>query len=162
MFFLSVSGRAMSHWAAITCSMRNSAKPDFHLAAFDLGQVEDVVDHVQQHLARLLDVLHVALLLVVQRLDRAQHVAEADDAVQRRAQLVAHRGQEVALEAVHLVELHIHLGQFVHLDVEVGVDLAQFILDRDQVQEHAVEGHAQGFELVAGAEVGPLRRYCRD
>ena len=83
MFFFSVSGRAMSHWAPITCSIAEVGQPDLHLAALDLGQVEDVVDHVQEHPARLLDVLHVALLFVVQRGDRAQHVAEAEDAVQR-------------------------------------------------------------------------------
>ena len=72
MFFRSVSGRAMSHCAAITWRDAEIGQPDFHLAAFDLGQVEDVVDHLQQRLARLLDVLHVALLLVVQRVDRAR------------------------------------------------------------------------------------------
>ena len=81
MFLRSVSGRAMSHWAETTGSMRKSRQPDFHLAAFDLGQVENVVDHLQQHLARRLDVLHVALLLVVERGDRLEHVAEADDAL---------------------------------------------------------------------------------
>ena len=34
----------------------------------------------------------------------AQDVGETDDRVQRRAQLVAHRRQEVALEPVHLEE----------------------------------------------------------
>ena len=63
--------------------------------------------------ARPLDVADVALLLVVERVDAAQHVAEAEDAVERRAQLVAHRGQEVALQPVHLVEPHVGLGQLV-------------------------------------------------
>ena len=67
MFFFSVSGRAMSHWAVTTWLDAEIGQPDVHLAAFDLGQVEDVVDHFQQHAARLLDVLHVAFLLLVQR-----------------------------------------------------------------------------------------------
>ena len=71
------------------------AEADFHLAAFDLGQVENVVDHVEQHPAGTLDVADVAQLLVVERLDAAEHVAEAEDAVERRAQLVADGGQEV-------------------------------------------------------------------
>ncbi len=47
MFFRSASGRAMSHCAAMTSLDAELAEPDLHLAAFDLGQVEDVVDHVQ-------------------------------------------------------------------------------------------------------------------
>ena len=132
-------------------------QPRLHLAALDLGQVEDVVDHLQQRLARLLDVQHVPLLLVVQGVDRAEDLAEAEDAVQRRAQLVAHGGQEVALERVELVEPHVGLGQLVHFAVEVGVGLAQFLLRADQVAQHAVEGRGQLLELVAGVDVGPER-----
>ncbi len=69
MFFRSASGRAMSHWAETTEAMPNSVGPDFHLAAFDLGQVQNVVDHLQQHPAGALDVVDVALLLVVERVD---------------------------------------------------------------------------------------------
>ncbi len=47
MFFRSASGRAMSHCAAINVFDVKLAEPDLHLAAFDLGQVENVVDHVQ-------------------------------------------------------------------------------------------------------------------
>ena len=47
---------------------------------------------------------------------------------ERRAQLVAHRGQEVALQPVHFVEPHVGLGQLVDLVVEVGVHLPQLLL----------------------------------
>ena len=104
------------------------AQPDLHLAAFHLGQVQDVVDHLQQHAAGALNVADVALLLVVERVDAAQHVAEAQNAVERRAQLVAHRGQEVALEPVHLVELHVGLGQLVEPVVQLVVDVPQLAL----------------------------------
>ncbi len=125
-----------------------------HLAAFHLRQIEDVVDHFQQGLARLLDVQHVALLLVVQRVDRPQDFAEAEDAVQRRAQFMAHRGQEIALEHVQFIEPHVGLGQLIHFAVEAGVGLAEFLLGGDQVSQHAIEGHAQFLELVAGADFG--------
>jgi hypothetical protein len=42
-------------------------EPHFHLAAFDLGQVQNVIDHFQQRLAGLLDIADVALLLFVER-----------------------------------------------------------------------------------------------
>jgi hypothetical protein len=119
--------------------------------------VEDVVDHLQEHAARLSDVLDVPLLLSVQRVDRAEHVAETEDAVQRRAQFVAHRGQEVALNAVHVIELHVGLGKLVHLAVQIGVHIAEFLLDGYQVVEHAVEGDGQGLELVARVNLRPKR-----
>ena len=86
-----------------------------------------------------------------------EHVAEAEDAVERGPQLVAHGGQEVALDAVHLVELHVQLGQLVDLAVQVDVHLPQLVLDGHEVAQHAVEGHAQGLELVAGVDLGPHR-----
>ena len=95
-----------------------------------------------------------ALLLLGQLVaDVRQHVAEAQNAVERRAQLMAHRGQEVALEAVRFVQGQVGLGQFVHLAVEVGVDLAQLILHVDEVAEHAIESMAQILEFVAGLDL---------
>ena len=41
MFFFSASGRAMSHWARDQRADLELAQPDFHLAAFDLGQVQE-------------------------------------------------------------------------------------------------------------------------
>ena len=128
-----------------------------HLAALDLRQVENVVDHVQERPARLLDVLHVAFLLLVQGVDRVEHVAEAQNAVQRRSQLVAHRREEIALEHVHFIEPHVDLRQFIDFAVEAGVDLPQFFLDGGQMPQHAVERHGQLLELVAGVDVGPQR-----
>ena len=111
----------------------------------------------KQRAARLLNVLHVAFLLVVQRIDRVQDFAEAQNAVKRRSQFVAHGGEEIALEHVQFVEPHVHLGQLVDLAVQVGVDLPQFFLDGGQVAQHAVEGHGQFLEFVAGMDIGPLR-----
>src|SRR5262249_53401378 len=69
-------------------------QPQLHLAGLDLGQVEDVVDEVEQLFAARLDVAHPALLFVVELVARAQHLAEAEDAVQRWAQLVTHGRHE--------------------------------------------------------------------
>ncbi len=82
-----------------------------------------------------------------------QHLAEAEDRVQRRAQLVAHGGQEIALESVGFVQRQVGLGQLVDLAVEVGVDLAQAVLHVDEVAQHAVEGVAEVLELVAGLDL---------
>ena len=126
---------------------------DFHLAALDLGQVEDVVDHRQQHPAGRLDVAGIAPMPLAELLGAGEHLREADDRVERRAQLVAHGRQEVALQAVHLEEGQVGLGQLVDLAVEVVVDLAQLLLHGDQVMKHAVEGMRELFELVAGLDL---------
>jgi len=42
--------------------------------------VQRFLDHVQQHVSRLLDVLDIPLLLVVERADALQHVGKPDDA----------------------------------------------------------------------------------
>ena len=57
--------------------------PDLHLAALDLGQVEDVVDHPQEHLARGLDVRRVPPLPVVELVGAGEDLGEPDDRVQR-------------------------------------------------------------------------------
>ncbi len=70
-----------------------------HLAGLDLGQVEDVVDQLQQMGAAVVDhprrfglvVVEVAFLVVGQAFRQDQH------AVQRRAQLVRHVGEEIGL-----------------------------------------------------------------
>ena len=132
-------------------------KPRIHLAALDFSQIENVVDHFQKRFARLLNVLHITLLLVVQGIDRAQNLAKAKNAVQRRTQLVAHRGQEIALKHVQLVEPHVGLGQFVHFAVQAGIHLPKFFLGRGHVTQHAVEGHRKPLEFVARVNVGPQR-----
>ena len=82
-----------------------------------------------------------------------EDLGEADDRVERRPQLVAHRRQEVALEPVHLEERHVGLRQLVDLAVEVVVDLAELLLHGDQVVEHPVEGVRELLELVAGLDL---------
>ena len=77
-------------------------------AGLDAGQVEDVVDELEEVQARAVDVLRVRLDgRRVGRLVAAlgQQLGEADDRVERRPKLVAHRGQEVALGGARRLEL---------------------------------------------------------
>ncbi len=102
---------------------RETFRPKLHAAGLDLGQVEDVVDEGQQVLAGPDNVVEVVGLLGRQRAKplRGQHARHADDGVQRRAQLVAHLGQKLALgpagglgrllvlsQARHLRQRHAH------------------------------------------------------
>ena len=78
---------------------------EHHLAGFDLREIEDAVDQIEQVLAGRLDPLQVAnrlrLPLVFRRL--LQQLAVENDGVQRRAELVAHAGEELALGARRLL-----------------------------------------------------------
>ena len=66
---------------------------------------------------------------------------------------MAHGGQEVALQPVHLEQGEVRLRQLVDLAVEVAVDLAQLLLHGDQVVEHPVEGVRELLELVTGLDL---------
>ncbi len=68
------------------------------LPRLDLGEVEDVVDDREQGLARIADGGEVLALLGAE-LALEDQFGHADDGVQRRADFVAHVGQESALGA---------------------------------------------------------------
>ena len=72
---------------------------DVHAAGFDLRKIENAVDQSQQVLAGPLDLLQIADGRIVAAIGRVldQNFAVADDGVERRAQLVAHIGEESGL-----------------------------------------------------------------
>src|ERR1017187_6196763 len=74
-------------------------------AGLDLGQIQDVVDNAQQDVAGALDLLQVGEDLGLFGPDAvfAQHLAVADDGVQRRAQFVTHVGEEDALGPIGIL-----------------------------------------------------------
>ena len=78
-----------------------------HLAGLDLGEIEDGVDQPQQVLAGRVDLLEVVGELLGPEVGGVllEHLAVADDGVERRAQLVGHVGQELGLVAVGGLEL---------------------------------------------------------
>ena len=92
-----------------------------HAPGLDLGQVEDVVDQVEQVLAAGVDRVqvlhHLRLVLVVAP---TQHIGEAQDRVHRCADLVAHVGQEIALGAVGLLGVFLGLAQLDLLFLQLG------------------------------------------
>ena len=92
---------------------------DRHLARLDLGEIEDLVDEGEQRAARARDrARHVALLLVEAGI--LEQVAHADDGVERRAQLMAHDGEEAALGPVRLLGLGLRLGQLADQRGDIG------------------------------------------
>ncbi len=110
-----------------------------HAPGLDLGQVEHVVDKGQQVAGRLQDRVDVLRLLLVEAAEglRLQQLREADDGIQRRAQLVAHAGQEGGLGAVGLLGLRLRQRQvlrpLVHLLLQVVAMAPQLGLGPAQV-----------------------------
>ena len=94
---------------------------ELHPSGLDLREVEDVVEELEQVLARLPDVADVLLLAVVEITEHPleEHLGEPDDGVQRRAQLVGHAGEELRLVLARDLELDAPL---LELPVEAGVD----------------------------------------
>ncbi len=98
----------------------------FGAPGFDLGQIEDVVDQRQQVLAGRADLVQVgdhALVTGVLGLFD-QHLAVADDRVERCPQLVAHVGQELALGAARGLGLAARAQQLADVVVERHQPLA--------------------------------------
>ncbi len=77
---------------------------DGELAGLDLREVQNVVEQGEQRLAAAADRLQVFALLGGER-GAGEDAGHADDRVHRRADLVAHVGQELALEPVGAVRL---------------------------------------------------------
>ena len=72
-------------------------------AGLDLGQVQHFVDQFQQVLAGLEDFLHAVQVLAGQGGVVFHQLAEAENGVHGRAQLVAHAGEELGLSLVGAV-----------------------------------------------------------
>ncbi|CDP51104.1 hypothetical protein [Devosia sp. DBB001] len=96
-----------------------------HLAGLDLGDIEDVVDHGEQVLAGGADLLEIGNLLAapIELGLFEQELGIAEHGIERRAQLMAHLGEELGLGAIGA--LGIVLGVDQHLGgVAMPLDLA--------------------------------------
>ena len=78
-----------------------------HAASLDLGQIQDIVDEREQVLTGCVDVLEVFILLVVELAEHPldQHLREADDGIEGRAELMRHVGEKLRLVATGRLEL---------------------------------------------------------
>jgi hypothetical protein len=120
-------GRLAHHLPATAA--RSTAARELELSALEGAELEDVVDEIEQVLARAADLLHL-----LARLGREwavdlghQDVGEAEDGVERAAQLVADRGEEggaIAVGGAHALEVALvaRLGRGEALDERVERD----------------------------------------
>ena len=99
--FFSTSGSTVAATSRTSVGDVEGLEVELHLAGLDLREVEDVVDQPEQVLAGGVDLLQVGDEVVCAEILGLflEHLAVADDGVQRRAQLVGHVGQELGLVA---------------------------------------------------------------
>ena len=140
-------------------------------AGLDARHVEDVVDDREEILAARADV--AAILLVLLRAERAEdaalhHLGEADDGVERRAQLVAHVGEELGLGAVGALGLRLlvevalgEVGELLRLRLELLARLLEvrdgrdeLLLGLDQPLLVALQGRDVGADRDVAAVLG--------
>ena len=107
-------------------------------------------------LEHVVDVCELALVQLAEHL-LAQHLAEADDRVQRRAQLVRHVRQELRLVLARELELALHALQLVARAVHLRGEAADLVPVRDLEAAGEVAG-ADLVEPVLGAAERPHHR----
>ena len=90
---------------------RKQFEVKLHSPRLDLGEVQNVVDQREQVPARAGPDRAVRVLLQRLRV-LPQHLGDADDRVERRAQLVAHAGEELRLVLTGDFELLAFLADF--------------------------------------------------
>ena len=97
---------------------------DVHASRVELGEVEHVVEHVQQGAAGTQGhVEHLGLLVIQRRV--GQQAGHAQHAVERRADLVAHVGQELRLQLAGALDLDVAVFELEA--VLRGPDLGEFL-----------------------------------
>jgi hypothetical protein len=93
---------------------------EFDLSSLDFGKVQYVVDDGQESGSGALEALQRAPLLGREACIVEQQLGISENPVQRRANLVAHRGKEVGLGRVRLVRGGFRRLQFLALPVALA------------------------------------------
>ena len=131
---------------------------DFELAGLDPRKIEDVVDHPQERAGRRTDGRQVVLLTLVEA-RFGQQLDDADDAVHRCADFVAHVGQEKRLGAARLFRFFFGPlevdGAFLDPFLQVFVELLELFVELPQPRvafvdppPHVFVGHGQEADFV--------------
>ena len=145
---------------------RDVAEIDVDPAGLDLGDVQQVADEAELLLGHPADEADLGLLLAGERrLAVEEQFGQGDDRVQRRAQLVAHVGQEARLALVGVAQA---IGAVVELGVEghdaavgaveLAVEAEQLVLARADLAERLQQLLVLARDLVVGARARAPRQ----
>ncbi|MNG90304.1 hypothetical protein D3C79_491940 [compost metagenome] len=140
----------------------------FQLAGIELGQVENIVEQLHQHLARVVGNRQLLALLTGQRAVQGQG-DHAEHAVERGADLVAHVGQERGTCLGHVqgaltgfLQFLIGLAQAAVAGLELGGARRNDVFQLIQVLGQAIVGGAPLLDLGGHADellVGDLDQH---
>ena len=132
-----------------------------HAAGLDPREVKDVVDDLEQRVARDADRLHVLLLLGCEP-GIHQQTRHSDDTAQRSSDLVAHRGQKFGFQARQLLQVlvaqrevgqeHGLLGLGLDGGLPVLLELGHDAPDQDP-ESHQQQGFQDGGGGIARGRV---------
>ena len=106
---------------------RERLRPDLEIAGLDLRNIEHAVDDREQVMPGPVDEAGIFVAAFgIERQHRLlhQHLGEADDGVERRAQFVAHSGQEPAFGGVGALRLGVRVQKRLLVAFALG-DIAQ-------------------------------------
>ena len=109
------------------------------LARLELRGVEQVVDVLQQQPRVLHHAPQITRRGLGQRPGAEQPLGGPEDQGERRAQLVAHVGEELALQRVQLLQPPARLGDLLRALVDLRLHLRRFPLERRALLLHAHE-----------------------
>ena len=140
---------------------------DGHPSRLDFRKIENVIDQLKQVLGRGKDLLQVGLHPFVPRILRLleQHFAVADDRIHRRAQFMAHVGQESTFGFARLLRQGARLfrildrilevgGAFGHRLLQIGIPSGEAGLALADLVGHAGEGPPEIAHLIAALQQG--------
>ena len=103
------AGALPDHGQAVFQDLGEREAPELqlHPPGLHLREIQDVINERQEVSPAVEDILEILLLLGVEVAEEAfeEYLGEADDGVERRAELVRHAGQELGLVAVGGLEL---------------------------------------------------------
>ncbi len=99
---------------------------EFELAGFDLGEIENVVDDLQQRFGGMPDGLR-QVPLPRRQLGRLQQLRHADDPVHRGADLMTHAREEFALGAAGALRRFLGARRLIDDLLQLGICLAEIL-----------------------------------
>ena len=117
-------GHAAQHGAQIDIAYVQTQHP-----GFDLGEIQNVADQVQQRLARLSDGLGIGALLRA-KFGFQQQAAHPQHAIHGRADLVAHGGQKTGFGAVGLFGFVARFGQRLFHGLALEAEISKKFVSR--------------------------------
>jgi hypothetical protein len=121
---------------------------DAHMARLDLRHVENIVDDVEQVFAAIVNI--AGIFGIFRRADRSEHlilqdIGKAEDGVERRAQLMAHIGEEFGFRPVGGLRT-LFFGEIIGVGVgKLGLLPLQLVLRGGEVADG---GHQPAFGIA--------------